>query len=520
MEHSEQTKVAPSEDLHQALSVELEQQRTMAQRMGSTLKLQAIKAAGGLNARERVDALLDTNSFLEVGLHAYSGQDAAKAPADGKIAGYGKVAGRSVAVVVNDFTVKGASSTNINGKKIAHMKRVATDRGMPLIFLGESSGARIPDTMGAEGMGSSGQDPAQYLRQRETPWASAVLGPCFGSSNWYTCLSDFKVMKRGAILSVTSTQLMDQATGQQIDPQEAGGWKLHAETTGLIDQFVDTDAQAIEAIQKFLSYMPGNCDELPPRALVPEGSGEGMEKIYNILPKSRTQVYDIRRIIKLIVDQDSLFELKAFFGKSAVTALARIDGRSVGIIASNPIHKGGALDVAACQKITNFIVMCDSFSIPLLNFVDVPGFGIGMEAEKRAISARIMNYMTALQSATVPKISIFVRKVYGQAYLNMGGGRNSDEVVLWPTAEVGFMAPAAAVTVVHGTGLSAADFEQKEQELARETNPWRMAGIFAAQHVIEPTETRDFLKRCLDIYCTDPARSKSRRRLANWPCYL
>ena len=193
MEHSEQTKVAPSEDLHKALSVELEQQRNMAQSMGSTLKLQAIKAAGGLNARERVDALLDTNSFLEVGLHAYSGQDAAKAPADGKISGYGKVAGRPVAVVVNDFTVKGASSTNINGKKIAHMKRVATDRGMPLIFLGESSGARIPDTMGAEGMGSSGQDTAQYLRQRETPWASAVLGPCFGSSNWYTCLSDFKV---------------------------------------------------------------------------------------------------------------------------------------------------------------------------------------------------------------------------------------------------------------------------------------------------------------------------------------
>ncbi|UNV88543.1 MULTISPECIES: acyl-CoA carboxylase subunit beta [unclassified Comamonas] len=510
----------PIGDKHQALLNDLAQQRSTARAMGSKNKLAALHERGDLNARQRITQLFDENSFLEVGLHAYSGPDAGKAAADGKIAGYGLIEQRPVAAVVNDFTVKGASSTNINGKKIAHMKRMAAERGMPLVFLGESSGARIPDTMGAEGMGSSGQDPTQYLRKRETPWASAVLGPCFGSSNWYTCLSDFKVMKRGALLSVTSTQLMDQATGQVIDPQEAGGWQLHAQTTGLIDQFVDTDEQAITAIQRFLSYLPSHCDSPPPRVPVPPGSGADLHKIYSILPESRTQVYDIRRIIKLIVDQDSWFELKPDFGKAAVTALARIDGRTVAIIASNPIAKGGALDVAACQKITNFIVMSDSFNIPIVNFVDVPGFGIGLEAERRAISARIMNYMSAIQAATVPKFSVFLRKVYGQAYLNMGGGRNSDEVALWPSAEVGFMAPAAAVTVVHGKDLSPKEFAVKEQELARATNPWRMAGIMAAQHVIAPTETRDFLRRCLDFYCSDSQRSLSKRHLANWPCYL
>lgn len=497
-----------------------ERRHAVAHSMGGTAKLTKRKDQGLLNARTRLDALFDPDSFSEVGLFAFSGEDPAKAPADGKVAGYGRIAGRDVAAISNDFTVMGASSTMVNGRKIGHMKRVASQRGMPIVFLGESSGARIPESMGAAGMGASGSDPTQYIRLRETPWAAAILGPCYGSSSWYSCLSDFRVMRKGALLSVSSAQLVQQATGMAVDTEALGGWRLHSETTGLADQVVDSDEEALEAIKKFLSYLPSHCNEAPPAVPVPAGSGDGMPAIFDLLPASRTQVYDMKRVIRTIVDRDSFFELKPSFGKPGITALARIDGRSVGIIASNPLQKGGALDTAACQKIASFIVMCDSFNIPLVILADVPGFGIGLEAEQKAAPARIMNYMSALQFATVPKITIFLRKVYGQAYLNMGGGRNSDEIAVWPTAEIGFMAPAAGVTVVAGLKPDDAGFNERLAELERETSAWTMAGHFSVQHVIRPHETRDFLIRMLDVHRMRMTHGVGRHALQNWPCYL
>lgn len=494
--------------------------RATATAMGGAAKLARLEADQRLNARARLEHLLDADSFEEVGLFAYTGDDAAKAPADGKVAGYGRIDGRPVAVVSNDFTVMGASSTMVNGRKIGHIKRVATQRGLPIVFLGESSGARIPETMGAIGMGASGFDPTQYLRERDTPWAAAILGPCFGSATWYACLSDFKVMRRGALLSVSSAQLVRQATGAAVDAEDLGGWKLHAETTGLIDQVVDTDAEAIAAVQRFLSYLPSSHREAPPVVAVPAGADAACATIGKLIPAARTQVYDMKRVLRAIVDPDSLFELKASFGKTGITALARLDGKTVGIIATNPLHKGGALEIQACQKFTSFIVLCDSFNIPILNFADVPGFGIGLDAEQRAAPARIMNHMMALQMATVPKISVFVRKVYGQAYLNLGGGRNSDEVVAWPTAEVGFMAPAAGVTVVHGLQPGDPGFAERVAELEHETSPWTMAQHFSVQHVIRPEDTRRFLIRALEVHRPRPGQPPGKQALRNWPVYL
>lgn len=506
--------------VREALAADYEARAAVARRMGGPDKLARRAAAGMLDARARLALLFDEGSFSEVGTFAYSGAEPADAPADAKVVGFGRIEGRAAAAVSNDFTVKGASSTIVNGRKIGHMKRVASQQGLPLVFLGESSGARIPETMGAAGMGASGSDPTQYMRLRETPWASAILGQCYGSANWYTCLSDFRVMRKGALMSVTSAQLVQQATGAEVDPQELGGWRLHTEVTGLVDLAVDSDEEAVAAIKRFLSYLPSHSGEAPPVCAVPAGSGEAMPNIARLLPESRTQVYDMRRLIKAVVDLDSLFELKAGFGRSGVTALARINGRSVGIVASNPLYKGGALDVAACQKITSFIVMCDSFNIPLINFVDVPGFGIGQEAENRAAPARIMNYMSALQLATVPKFSVFVRKVYGQAYLNMGGGRNSDEIACWPSAEIGFMAPAAGVAVVHGLKEGDPGFEQHLAAFERETSPWTMAGHFSVQHVVRPEDTRDFLARMLDVYRQRAAGGVGRHLMQSWPCYL
>jgi acetyl-CoA carboxylase carboxyltransferase component len=398
------------------------------------------------------------------------------------------------------------------------MKRVATSRGLPLVFLGESSGARMPDHMGSRGMGSLlGNDPTQYVRNRETPWASATLGLSYGSSSWYAVLSDFCVIRKGAVLAVSSSLLASLAMSQQVDPQELGGWRLHAETTGFADLVVDSDEEALGAIRAFLSYLPSHANAPPPERPVPSGSGEGMRDILRLLPAKRTQVYDVRTIIRAIVDKDSLFELKARFGKVAVTALSRIGGRTVGIVANNPLVKGGALDPEACEKISSFLVLCDSFNVPLVMLVDTPGFAIGTEAERKRAPGKIMNFMQALQMFSMPKISVILRKSYGQAYLNMGGGRNSDEVAAWPTAEVSFMDPTFAVNVVHGLSPGEPGFDTAFEQMDRASEPWDMAGIYAVQSIIEPHTTRDYLIRMLKVHSLRMTGGVGRHLLRSWP---
>lgn len=489
--------------------------------MGGPERLQRREAAGVMNARSRVDGLLDPGSFIETGLFGVSAsrpEDRDRSAADGKVAGFGRIDGRDVAVVSNDFTVMGASSSSTNGRKIGHAKRVATARGLPLIFIGESSGARMPDHMGSRGMGSLlGNDPTQYVRQRETPWASATLGLSYGSSSWYAVLSDFCVIRKGAVLAVSSSLLASLAIGETVDPEELGGWKLHAETTGFADMVVDRDEDALAAIRTFLSYLPSHCNEAPPERPVPAGSGDGMREIVDLLPEKRTQVYDVRRVIRTVVDKDSLFELKPRFGKVAVTALSRIGGRTVGIIANNPLVKGGALDTEACEKITSFLVLCDSFNIPIVLFVDTPGFAIGTDAERKRAPGKIMNFMHALQMVTMPKISVILRKSYGQAYLNMGGGRNSDEVAAWPTAEVSFMDPTFAVKVVHGLAPGDAGFDEAFATMSKDSEVWDIAGMYAVQSVIEPHATRDYLIRMLDVHRLRLTNGVGQHLLRSWP---
>jgi acetyl-CoA carboxylase carboxyltransferase component len=497
------------------------QRRKKALAMGGPEKLAKRTAAGVLNARERVDKLVDAGTFIESGLFGTSAtrpEDRDRSPTDGKIAGFAKIEGRECAVVANDFTVMGASSSATNGRKIAHMKQVATSRGLPMVFLGESSGARMPDHMGSRGMGALlGNDPTQYMRMRETPWASATLGYSYGSSSWYAVLSDFCVIRKGAVLAVSSAQLASLAIRETVDPQELGGWKLHAEITGFADVVANTDEQALEAIKTFLSYMPSHCNEAPPERPVPAGSGAAMADIGALLPQKRTQVYDVRKIIQALVDAQSFFELKARFGKVAVTGLCRLGGRTVGIVANNPIFKGGALDTDACEKITSFLVLCDSFNIPIVLLVDTPGFVIGTEAERKRAPGKIMNFMQALQLCTVPKLSVILRKSYGQAYLNMGGGRNSDEVAAWPTAEVSFMDPTFAVKIVHGLEPDSPGFAAAFERMNKDSEPWDMAAIYAAQTVIQPHETRDYLIRMLDVHRQRMTNGVGRHLMHAWP---
>lgn len=500
---------------------ELEERRRKALAMGGERKLDRRRNAGVLNARERVAYIADTDSFLETGLLGTSGvypEQHDETPTDGKITGYAKIDGRDIALVVNDFTVKGSSTSATNSKKVGQVKRIATDRGMPSVFIGESTGARLPDAMGSRGMGALlGNDITQFQRMRDTPWAAAALGFSFGSSAWLACCSDFAVMRKGSTMSVSSPRLVSRAIGEEVDLEELGGWKLHAETTGQIDMVVDTDEEALDAIRTFLSYLPSHNMEAPPVRAVTPGSGEDMADIHKILPAKRTQVCNMRKILEAVVDKGSLFEMKPRFGKPAITALARLDGKSVGIIANNPQHRGGALDTQCCEKIVDFLVLCDSFNIPIVQLVDTPGFAIRTDAERSRAPGRIMNFMNAMTLVTVPRVAVILRKSYGRAYVCMGGGRHSDTLAAWPTGEVSFMDPRFATMIVHGLEEGMDGFEESFAQVQKDTEIWDMASTYAVHDVIKPSETRDFLIRMLDIHRLRMTNGVGKHLMRTWP---
>jgi acetyl-CoA carboxylase carboxyltransferase component len=500
---------------------EYEARRAKALGMGGERKLAGREKRGQLNARERIEHLVDEGSFIESGLFGTSGvypEQAAETPTDGKIAGYARIDGRDVAIVVNDFTVKGASTSATNSKKVGHMKRPAAERGLPLVVIGESTGARLPDAMGSRGMGMLlGNDNTQFRRTRETPLATAVIGPSFGSSAWLACLADFAVMHKGATMAVSSPRLIEMALNEQVDLNELGGWRLHAEITGLIDQVVDKEDDMFGAIRKFLSYLPSHHREAPADAPVPAGSGSAMADVMSILPEKRTQVYDMKRVVKTLVDTDTMFELKPRFGKSALVALARLGGKSVGIVANNPLHRGGALDADACRKIVDFLVLCDSFNVPIVLLVDTPGFQIGTEAEKAGAPGKIMNFMNAMTLVTVPKLSVILRKSYGRAYVCMGGGRHSDDIAAWPTAEISFMSPEFATTIVHGVKPGEAGFDEHFADISKESDVWGLASVFSAQAVLRPSDTRDYLIRMLDVYKLRMTKGVGQHLMRTWP---
>jgi methylmalonyl-CoA decarboxylase subunit alpha len=489
--------------------------------MGGAEKLAKRKAEGHLNARERVDYLIDPDSFIESGMFAVGIRPEVrhKTPADGKVAGFARIAGRDIALVSNDFTVLGASSSVINMKKIKHVKQVAAKRGLPLVLLGESSGARMPDRMGSAGRAIIAQDATEYQRLRETPWVSALLGACYGSSTWYSAMSDFVVMRKGAIMAIASPGVTSIAINKPIGAEELGGWKLLTGISGLADLAVDTDEQALDAIKRFLSYLPSHCNEPPPVHPVPAGSDDACRTMLDIVPEARNKVYDVRHVIRAIADTDSTFELKERYGKSIATVFARLDGKSVGFIANNPLFKGGALDADACQKITSFMVLCDSFNVPLVFLVDVPGFLIGVEGEMRGMPGKVINWMNAMSQVTVPKITVIMRKSYGQAYINMAGGKGADEVALWPTADLGFMDPAVSVNVLHGVKQEddPERFKELVAEVQRDTSAWALAELYEAQTVIDPRDTRAYLIRTLDVHRLRLKNGVGEHCLRNWP---
>ena len=489
--------------------------------MGGKERLARQAAKGRLNARQRIDYLFDPGSFLEIGMFARSDrrEEWDKTPADGKVTGYGRIQGREAAVISHDITVKSASSSPINVRKMGQVRKMAIANGIPFVLFNESSGARIPDTMGAIGTGTLGQDPTQFIRMREIPYVAAVLGPAFGTACWFTQLSDFVVMRKDAQLAISSPRVTEIAIRQKIDPMELAGWRMQAEVTGKVDYGVDTDEEAIDLVKKFLSYLPSHHNELPPKAAVPTGADEPVTKLLDMVPEDRAKVYDMRKVAAAICDPGSLFPLKDRFAKTAFTALARIGGRTVGVLGSNPMFKAGAMDPDSCDKACTFFVLCDSFNIPIVILSDTPGFLIGVEGERKKAPGKVINMMSALQMCTVPKFSIVMRKSYGQAYLNMGGTRNTDEMLAWYSADVGFMDPNAGVNVVYGVKREddPERFEKLKQDIQRDSSAYDLAGIFAAVAVIDPRESRRWLSRLLEVHERRLSKGIGKHLMCGWP---
>jgi len=327
------------------------------------------------------------------------------------------------------------------------------------------------------------------------------------------------VMRKGSVMAIASPNVTSIAIGKPVDPEDLGGWKILTGISGLADLAVDTDEQVLDAVKRFLSYLPAHAMEAPPEHPVPAGSGDACRRMLDIVPEERNKVYDVRKVIAALSDSGSPFELKERYGRSVSTVLARLEGKSVGFIANNPMFKGGALDADACQKATSFMVLCDSFNIPIVYLVDVPGFLIGVEGELRGMPGKVINWMNAISLVTVPRVTVIMRKSYGQAYINMGGGRNTDVLACWPSADLGFMDPRVSVNVLYGVKEEddPARFKELVAQVNRDTTPWELARLYEAQHVIDPRDTRDFLIRVLQVNRNRLKNGVGQHRLANWP---
>jgi acetyl-CoA carboxylase carboxyltransferase component len=329
------------------------------------------------------------------------------------------------------------------------------------------------------------------------------------------------VQVRGSVLAITSPRVIEVATGQQVSNEALGGADVHDRRTGQIDLAVDDDDEAYDAIRRFLSYLPSRAGATPPRA---EATVTGPDDaIAAAVPDKRTQTYDIRSLIELLVDDGEMLELKPNFGASVVTGLARIDGWSVGIIASQPAYAVGSLTPDACSKATRLLCLCDAFGLPVVFLQDTPGFLVGTDVEHDRLLARAMLFLEALSLARVPRLSVVVRKAFGLAFFSMGGSNmGSDLLVAWPGAEIGFMDPVVGANVLHGDRLAGLQGDERRDELYRlaaelgaDSDPRALAAVMNLDDVIEPAQTRIVLADALARHA--PAATRAPSVLASWP---
>lgn len=505
---------------------ELAKRRVHGYTMGGAEKLAMQRDKGRLNARERIDAVLDPGSFREFGQLNHSDLPATqdKTPADGKIAGFGRIDGRPVYVVADDITVLAGSGGRVAVSKVYKTTHYAIDKGYPLVMMGEGGGTRMPDNLGAANHMRTPTQLRGDARDRKVPFVNCIMGESYGSPTWKTAVADVSIQVKGTCMAVSGPRVIEQATGEKLTPEELGGWEIHAKQTGLIDLVAENDAHCLQLVRKVLSYLPSNYKQLPPVVDTGDAPDRRLDDILDVMPASLRRAYDMHKMLDRIFDQGSVLELKPLFDPSLIIAFARLAGRTVGVFASNPMHFAGAQGPGACEKATAFVCLCDSFNIPMIMLQDTPGFFVGKAAELRKMPLRIMTLSTALQKRTVPLISVVMRRSYGLAHRTMGGaGADADVLLAWPGADISFMSAENAVGVVYARELKKAEnpeeLRAKYLEKVQQMNaPWEAAGLGLIDDVIDPRDTRRELVQYLALACgLDGEGQRSQRLLAGWP---
>ncbi len=505
---------------------ELQERREDVYKMGGERRVKRQHDRGKLDVRQRIDYLFDDGSFTEFGQHAYfhsNGkpvpQDDVRTPADGVVTGFGKINGRVAVCAAYDFTVLGGSIGDISEAKVTRAREFALKNRVPMIWLIDSAGARVHGGSGIDGDQISLFADSGYLfREQVTmsgvvPQIAAMVGPGAAGTAYIPGLADYVPMVKGtSSMALGGPPLVKAAVGEDIDEQSLGGAKVHNKYSGVADQMFKTDEECLDSIREYLSYFPQNCMEQPPAPAEefiddPERDegGEIRETLLDILPESSRRAYDMRDLVAAIVDGGEYFEMKPKFARNIVTAFARIGGRSVGVVANNPKYMGGVLDNDSADKAARFINLCNSFNIPLVFLQDVPGFMIGSKVEKKGIIRHGAKMLFEVARATVPKITVLVRKAYGAGYYVMcGKAYEPDLIVAWPTAEISVMGAEGMVSIFARKMLEGnPEAETVKKQLVEAIEPYidiyKVAGRGLIDEVIDPRETRDYIMAGLEL---------------------
>src|SRR5689334_8523657 len=425
--------------------------RETIERGGAAKYHEAAAARGKLFARDRISGLLDAGSFTEDG--RYANAAAMGLPADGVVTGTGTVDGRPVAVMANDSTVKAGSWGARTVEKIIRIIEKAYQAGLPMIYLVDSAGARITDQVdmfpGRRGAGRIFH--TQVRASGAIPQVCALFGPSAAGGAYIPAFCDFVAMVDGnASMYLGSPRMVEMVVREKTTLEEMGGARMHCTVSGCGHYLAKDEPQALGAVRDFLSYLPSHWEQAAPAATAREPKPADAERLRDLVPASERQAFDMRRYLRGIVDEDSFFEIHALWAKELVVGFGRLDGQVVGVVANNPMFKGGVLFVDSADKATRFIQLCDAFNVPLLFLSDVPGFMVGTAVERQGIIRHGAKMITAVSEATVPKICVVVRKAYGAGLYAMAGpGFDPDATIALPTAKIAVMGAEAAVNAVY-----------------------------------------------------------------------
>ena len=478
---------------------------------GGEARIAAQHKKGRLTARERIDLLLDKGSFRELDAFVTHrttdfGLEKKKFLADSVVTGWGTVNGRLVYVFSQDFTVFGGSLGEVHAEKIVKIMDLAMKNGAPVIGLNDSGGARIQ-----EGVVSLGGYADIFLRNTLAsgviPQLSVIMGPCAGGAVYSPAMTDFIFMVRGSsYMFITGPNVVKTVTHEDVSFEELGGADVHAETSGVCHLAADSEPDALYLVQKLLSYLPQNNMEDPPFIPTLDDPLRMEAKLDSIIPDDPSKPYDIKDVINLIVDNGEFYEIHEAYAQNIVTGFSRLGGHSIGIIANQPAVLAGVLDINSSEKAGRFVRFCDAFNIPILTFVDVPGFLPGTDQEHGGIIRAGSKLLFAYCEATVPKLTVITRKAYGGAYDVMSSKHIRGDINLaWPSAELAVMGPEGAVEIIFRKELAEAkDPEKRKEVLVAEyrekfANPYVAASRGYIDDVIEPRETRSRLINALEM---------------------